>query len=97
MEGVTGWLWNGGPAEPAEAVLAFDPDAIDPEDCVRNARRFDAEVFKRELPKAVEEALAASQERLDERGEPRQRPTMRRMPLSRRALGVAGIRRPRGG
>ena len=97
VEGVTGCLWNGGPAELSEAVLGFDPDAIDPGDCVRNARRFDTAIFQRELPRAVEEAFAASQERVDERAEARQRPTLRRMPLSRRALGVAGARRPRGG
>jgi glycosyltransferase involved in cell wall biosynthesis len=58
IDGVTGFLWQGGPAELAEAVLAFDVDAIDPEECVRSAARFDRSVFHRRLPQEIERVLA---------------------------------------
>jgi glycosyltransferase involved in cell wall biosynthesis len=80
VEGVTGCLWSGGPHELAAAVRTFDPESVDPADCVANAARFDTSVFRRTLPWVVEEALAAP----DERPEPRLLPTVRRMPLSRR-------------
>jgi glycosyltransferase involved in cell wall biosynthesis len=48
-DGLTGCFWSGGPAELAEAVLAFEADAIDPQACVANAARFDAGVFRRRM------------------------------------------------
>ena len=46
IEGVTGRLWSGGPDELAAAVLEFDDLAVDPDACVRNARRFDVPSFR---------------------------------------------------
>jgi len=49
-------------AEPdalAEAVLAFDPLAIDPEACVRAAKRFDSRDFQGRLRTIVADAVAA--------------------------------------
>jgi glycosyltransferase involved in cell wall biosynthesis len=57
VEGVTGHLWSGGAEELAAAVSEFDTDAVDPRDCVQNARRFDASVFRRVFPREVENAL----------------------------------------
>ena len=59
-EGETGVLWQGGPAELAEAVRSFDDSAVDPQACVSNANRFGADVFRRELPREVETAIAES-------------------------------------
>ena len=90
VEGVTGCFWDGGPDELAEAVIGFDPGAIDPADCVASAARFDTEVFRRTLPREVEEALAAAPKR--ER-DPR---AMRRTPRARLPFspGVVAPRRP---
>jgi glycosyltransferase involved in cell wall biosynthesis len=63
VDGVTGCFWNGGPAELAEAVRSFDAEAIDPADCVENARRFNSDAFRRNLPREVDAALAAAGER----------------------------------
>jgi glycosyltransferase involved in cell wall biosynthesis len=49
IDGVTGRLWSGGPDELAAAVLEFDDLAVDPDACVRNARRFDVPSFRRGL------------------------------------------------
>ena len=57
-DGVTGCFWEGGPEGLAEAVLGFDTDAIDPEACVRNSRRFDRSVFQRELIEEVDRTVA---------------------------------------
>ena len=59
VEGTTGCYWEGGPAALAEAVRSFDADAIDPQDCVDNAARFDAAIFRRELPREVARAVEA--------------------------------------
>jgi glycosyltransferase involved in cell wall biosynthesis len=48
-DGVTGRLWSGGPDELAAAVLEFDDLAVDPDACVRNAKRFDVPSFRRGL------------------------------------------------
>jgi glycosyltransferase involved in cell wall biosynthesis len=58
IDGVTGCFWDGGPAELAEAVRAFDDAAIDPSECVHNARRFAPAKFRRGLSEEVETALA---------------------------------------
>lgn len=73
--GVTGALWTGDHEELAALVDRFDTSAVDPEDCVRNAARFDSQVFRRRLPEAVAEAL---EQRADDRAvltrrEPRRR------------------------
>jgi glycosyltransferase involved in cell wall biosynthesis len=57
VDGVTGCLWEGGVGELMAAVREFDTDSIDPADCIANARRFDAAVFRRELPNAVDRAV----------------------------------------
>jgi glycosyltransferase involved in cell wall biosynthesis len=70
QEGVTGAFWEGGADELVEAVRGFDDTAIDPHECVRNARRFGTETFRRRLLREVEQALADSggQPRHDPRG-----------------------------
>ena len=57
LDGVTGCLWQGGPAELADAISAFDIDSIDPVACVRNAARFDGAVFRRRLPQEIQRIL----------------------------------------
>ncbi len=59
VHGVTGFLWQGGPAELAEAVRAFDVESIDPARCVDNAARFDRAVFRRRLSQEIRRALEA--------------------------------------
>ena len=54
---VTGCFWQGGAEELAGAVREFDADAIDPDDCVRNASRFGRDVFRREVSREVARAL----------------------------------------
>jgi glycosyltransferase involved in cell wall biosynthesis len=51
--GETGCFWDGGAAELAEAVAAFDTASVDPDRCVENARRFDAAVFRERFPREV--------------------------------------------
>jgi glycosyltransferase involved in cell wall biosynthesis len=58
VEGVTGRFWSGGADALADAVDRFDPDSIDPAECVRNAERFARAVFQEALPREVDEALA---------------------------------------
>ncbi len=58
LDGATGCFWTGGPAELAAAVRAFDPEAVDPEACVRQAKRFDSESFRRHLLHEVQAACA---------------------------------------
>jgi glycosyltransferase involved in cell wall biosynthesis len=58
VEGVTGHFWSGGADALADAVNRFDPDSIDPAECVRNAERFARAVFQEALPREVDEALA---------------------------------------
>jgi hypothetical protein len=60
---VTGKLWDGGAAELAAAVANFDDQAVDPEACVVNARRFDASVFRATFPREVERALNEAEHR----------------------------------
>jgi glycosyltransferase involved in cell wall biosynthesis len=57
VDEVTGCLWNGGPAQLADAVSGFDTAAVDPRACIENARRFDAAVFRERFPREVEDAL----------------------------------------
>ena len=87
--GVTGILWDGGVDELAATVEAFDPATVDPRDCIENAARFDAAVFRRRLPEAVDEALRhAPADR--EQGARRE---LRRAPLSGpHRLYPAGVR-----
>jgi glycosyltransferase involved in cell wall biosynthesis len=59
-DGVTGCLWSGGPTELAEAVLAFDDAAVDPQACLRNAQRFDVTTFRRRMLAQVEAAFAGA-------------------------------------
>jgi glycosyltransferase involved in cell wall biosynthesis len=62
IDGVTGCLWQGGPAELAQAVTSFDTSSIDPAECARSAARFDRAVFRRRLPREIERALEAEGE-----------------------------------
>jgi glycosyltransferase involved in cell wall biosynthesis len=57
VDGVTGRLWQGGPAELAEAVRSFDVASVDPEACVRSAARFDRSVFHECLPREIARVL----------------------------------------
>jgi glycosyltransferase involved in cell wall biosynthesis len=57
-DGVTGTFWRGGPDELAAAVVNFDEAAIDPHDCIANARRFGASRFRQELLREIERASA---------------------------------------
>jgi glycosyltransferase involved in cell wall biosynthesis len=57
VDGVTGCLWEDGTDGLAEALARFDTNAIDPEACIANARRFDASVFRETFPLEVEAAL----------------------------------------
>jgi glycosyltransferase involved in cell wall biosynthesis len=59
VDGITGRWWSGGPDDLAQAVLEFDDAAIDPQACVRNARRFDRQSFRHGMLQQVEEAQAA--------------------------------------
>ncbi len=58
-EGVTGTFFDRPEAELLAATVAgFDALAIDPEDCVRSAARFDAAHFRRDMGAIVESAAA---------------------------------------
>ncbi|MFL5885443.1 MAG: glycosyltransferase [Thermoleophilaceae bacterium] len=73
VDGVTGCFWNGGADELAEAVAGFDESAVDPAECIANARRFDVSEFRAALPREVDRALARLRaepaERVHARGE----------------------------
>jgi glycosyltransferase involved in cell wall biosynthesis len=75
-EGVTGAFWEGGPGELASVVASFDDAAVNPQDCVDNAARFDQSVFREVLPREVERAVAG-EVRLD--GRPPVRHEIRRV------------------
>src|SRR3954469_4941634 len=62
VEGVTGSFWSGGAEALAAAVADFDPDSIDPAECVRNAERFTRSVFAETLPREVDAAFADARE-----------------------------------
>jgi glycosyltransferase involved in cell wall biosynthesis len=56
IEGETGVFFpEMTPEALADAVREFDPDAVDPQACVRNARRFDASVFKKQLSEFIDQ------------------------------------------
>ena len=79
LDGATGRLWSGGPAELAEAVSSFDALAVDPAACVANAKRFDRSVFRAELPRAVELALGEDARRRRESRRSPRRPALARV------------------
>lgn len=58
VDGETGYLWDGGPEELAEAVQDFDTNAVDSDACVANARRFDTSVFRESFPREVQAAIS---------------------------------------
>src|SRR4051812_10791782 len=62
VDGVTGRFWSGGADALAAAIADFDPDSIDPADCIRNAERFGRAVFAETLPREVEAAFADARE-----------------------------------
>lgn len=59
IDGVTGCFWLGGPNQLAQAVLQFDDAAVDPEDCVTNARRFNVDNFRRGIRAEIRAAQAS--------------------------------------
>jgi glycosyltransferase involved in cell wall biosynthesis len=66
VDGVTGCWWDGGQEGLASAVSEFDALDVDPQACVENAARFDAQVFRERFPREVEAALRDGPvERLD--------------------------------
>ena len=68
IDGVTGCFWSGGPDELAAAVLGFDDVAVDPDECVANARRFDAVTFRRGMMREIRAAqLGDSRREIRER------------------------------
>ncbi len=58
VDGVTGCFWTGGADELARAVQDFDDAAVDPQDCARNAARFDRAAFRQGI---LAEVTAASE------------------------------------
>jgi glycosyltransferase involved in cell wall biosynthesis len=81
-DGVTGRLWDGDQDDLTAAIAGFDTTAVDPAECVANARRFDAAVFKTAFPREVERAFADVA-----RGNgPEHKPPRRFQRLSRRQL-----------
>jgi glycosyltransferase involved in cell wall biosynthesis len=85
IEGETGYYWDGGAADLAEAVVRFDLSTIDPEDCIRNAARFDARVFRERFPREVDAALRETPtQREEERSQLRRPLPVRRGALYRR-------------
>ena len=84
VDEVTGCLWNGGPAQLADAVSGFDTAAVDPEACIDNAGRFDSSVFRESFPREVEEALRDGPvERLETWPRIPRRPALARRPAWR--------------
>jgi glycosyltransferase involved in cell wall biosynthesis len=68
VEGVTGTFYETpAPEALAAAVHHFDAQAIDPADCVRNARRFDVGHFRRGMAEVVDDALAGERAPREER------------------------------
>ena len=58
IEGETGLFFRRQTPEAlAEAVRAFDPDAIDPDACSANADRFDVAVFRDKLSRFIQEEM----------------------------------------
>jgi glycosyltransferase involved in cell wall biosynthesis len=60
--GVTGAFFDGRVDDLVRTVRDFDVEAVSVQACVDNAARFDASIFRRALPREVENALAASRE-----------------------------------
>jgi glycosyltransferase involved in cell wall biosynthesis len=80
IDGLTGCFWSGGPAELAAAVREFDDSVVDPEQCRRNAQRFDTTSFREGILREVNAAAAGSRHVVPER---QPRPAGR---LARRAV-----------
>jgi len=83
VDGVTGRLWDGGPAELADAVKSFDARAIDSGACIANARRFDSAVFRESFPLEVEAALQGPSDRSESWPRIARRPSPTRRPAWR--------------
>jgi glycosyltransferase involved in cell wall biosynthesis len=80
IDGVTGCFWYGGPDELAAAVLRFDDVTVDPDECVANARRFDAVTFRRGMMREIRAAQIG-----DSRREIRERQPLASTRLVKRA------------
>jgi glycosyltransferase involved in cell wall biosynthesis len=64
LEGETGVFYDENSVEAlCDAVRGFDPLAIDPADCVRNAERFDTARFRTAMKAVVDEQLALGDRR----------------------------------
>ena len=83
VDGVTGYFWEGGADELAEAVLDFDADDIDPRECCQNASRFDPAVFRRELAREIDRAVAAAESGRESQNRELRVQARRRMPARR--------------
>jgi glycosyltransferase involved in cell wall biosynthesis len=81
IDGVTGCLWSSGADGLVDAVASFNTNAVDPGDCLDNARRFDTEVFRRALPRQIDEALAVADERPEQRARAPRRVRFARPPF----------------
>ncbi len=83
VDGVTGCFWSGGRRELIEAVLGFDDERVDPDDCMRNAANFDRASFRRGVRGVVDAARAAGARPLP--GDRRPLPSTRLMRAARSA------------
>jgi glycosyltransferase involved in cell wall biosynthesis len=85
-DGATGRFWDGGPDALAEAVRDFDVDAVDSDDCVASAARFDRSVFRRALPQEVERVAARGRDERPARphGRPERQPARPGLRMARR-------------
>jgi hypothetical protein len=89
VEGETGCWWEGGPDDLTAAVAAFDTEAVDPQACVDNARRFDSAIFRESFPREVDKALRdGPSERLEVWPQIPRRPAPGRRPVLVRGSGA---------
>jgi glycosyltransferase involved in cell wall biosynthesis len=75
-DGVTGTFWDGGADQLADVVASFDTAAVDPAECLANASRFDASVFRKAFPREVQRAVdvvSGAERHAGERRTPRRR------------------------
>jgi glycosyltransferase involved in cell wall biosynthesis len=89
VDGETGCWWEGGPDDLTAAVAAFDTEAVDPQACVDNARRFDSAIFRESFPREVDKALRdGPSERLEVWPQIPRRPAPGRRPVLVRGSGA---------
>ena len=72
LEGETGVFYDENSVDAlAAAVSGFDPMAVDPMACVRNAERFDVTRFRMAMERVVEDQLAGDRQARGVRRRPR--------------------------